>query len=164
MQFRTRIALEGNLSYRLSILNFLMGKATHEIYSAQGLSSHQWKVLSVLDAFAPMPAREILKWVTLDKAAISRAVQQLRALELADYRPHDSDGRFIDIVLTPKGRRVYRKMNENVAKLQAHVLAGMSPQQQDGLFELIDALESGLRSELASQPTPRRAARASAGG
>src|SRR4051794_16385906 len=72
------LALEANLSYRLSILNFLMGKATQRIYTAEGLSSHEWKVLSVLHRFAPMPAFEIAKWVTLDKAAISRAVRQLR--------------------------------------------------------------------------------------
>src|SRR3546814_6312609 len=66
---------------RLSMLNFLMVKATARIYTSKNLNAHQWKVLSVLYAHPPMPASDILKWVTLDKAAISRAVQQLQRLE-----------------------------------------------------------------------------------
>jgi DNA-binding MarR family transcriptional regulator len=138
---------ERNLSYRLSMLNFLMGKVTKDIYTAQGLSSHQWKVLSVLDAFAPMPAYEIAKWVTLDKAAISRAVRQLRDLRLVDNRPHATDARIIDLVLTKKGAQTYADMNKHASKLQARLFAGWSAEKLGLFFTVLDDIETRLRSE-----------------
>jgi DNA-binding MarR family transcriptional regulator len=142
--------LEANLSYRLSILNFLMGKATQRIYTAEDLTSHQWKVLSVLHRFAPMPAFEIARWVTLDKAAISRAVRQLRDKGLADRRPDGGNGRAIDIMLTPKGARLYERMTVETAALQRSLLAGAGKNAR--LFAAIDDIEARLRSKLGLPP------------
>ena len=52
------IRLDRNLSYNLSLLTFLMGKAAFDIYNSRDLTSGQWKVLSVLAAFGPMAARD----------------------------------------------------------------------------------------------------------
>jgi DNA-binding MarR family transcriptional regulator len=143
----SRLKFERNLSYRVSMLNFLMGKVTKEIYNAQGLTSHQWKVLSVVDAFAPIPAYEIAKWVTLDKAAISRAVRQLRDLRLVDLRPHATDARIIDIVMTKKGTQTYATMNKHASKLQARLLGGLSAERQALFFSILDEIEARLRPE-----------------
>lgn len=141
-----QLALSENLSYRLSMLHFLMSKATREIYGVHGLNSHQWKVLSVLYGLSRVSARDIAKWLTLDKAAISRAVQQLRELALADYVPNAADGRSVQIILTAKGKRLYAKMNRRVANLQNRLLAGLPPAKQRQFFEAIENLESALRS------------------
>jgi DNA-binding MarR family transcriptional regulator len=142
------LALEANLSYRLSILNFLMGKATQRIYTAEDLTSHQWKVLSVLHRFAPMPAFEIAKWVTLDKAAISRAVRQLRDRGLADRKLQRDDARTVDVLLTPKGARVYERMTQQTADLQKRLIAGTSAEETAKFFRLFGEIEARLRQEL----------------
>jgi DNA-binding MarR family transcriptional regulator len=149
------LALESNLSYRLSILNFLMGKATQRIYVAEGLTSHQWKVLSVLHRFAPMPAFEIAKWVTLDKAAISRAVRQLRDKGLASRKLQDSDARTVDIMLTTKGARLYERMTADTAELQKRLFADADPDDTERFFSLIEDVEIRLRSELGLPPPSR---------
>jgi DNA-binding MarR family transcriptional regulator len=151
------LALEANLSYRLSILNFLMGKATQRIYTAEGLSSHEWKVLSVLHRFAPMPAFEIAKWVTLDKAAISRAVRQLRDKGLADRKLHGADARTVDIVLTVKGARLYERMTHETAELQKRLMVGTGAEQQAQFFALVEKVEIRLREELGLPPRARAA-------
>ena len=143
------LLLEANLSYRLSILNFLMGKATQRVYTAEGLTSHQWKVLSVLHRFAPMPAFEIAKWVTLDKAAISRAVRQLRDHGLADRKLQGDDARTVDVLLTAKGARVYQRMTQQTAALQKRLLAGTGAEEAALFFRLFGEIEKRLREELA---------------
>ncbi len=80
------LALHANLSYRLSVVGFLLGRQTAQIYARHGLAVQQWKVLSVLFHHAPMTAVEIERWVTLDKSAISRAVAQLRRAGLVERR------------------------------------------------------------------------------
>jgi DNA-binding MarR family transcriptional regulator len=141
------LPLEDNLSYRLSILNFLMARATQKIYLAQGLSMHQWKVLTVLNRFAPMPATDVAKVVTLDKSAISRAVRQLLELGLASRSPHPRDARSIAISLTPKGVQVCRRMTERSAALQRGLLGAIPGAHVKVLFGCIDEIERRLRRE-----------------
>jgi DNA-binding MarR family transcriptional regulator len=139
------IRLDRNLSYNLSLLTFLMGKATFDIYDARGLTSGQWKVLSVLAAFGPLAAVDIGKRVTLDKAAISRAVRQLRDLKLADCRSHAVDGRSVEVVLTAKGRRTYGAMNREMTALQERLFEGISREHQRSFFTTADRLLARLR-------------------
>jgi hypothetical protein len=81
-------------------------------------AAHQWKVMSVLYGVATMPAFEVAKYVTLDKAAISRAVRQLLELGFAERALRQSDARRIDVSLTRKGRACYARMAAQIARLQ----------------------------------------------
>jgi DNA-binding MarR family transcriptional regulator len=146
------IRLDRNLSYNLALLTFLMGKASSDIYDSRELTSGQWKVLSVLAAFGPMAAVEIGKRVTLDKAAISRAVRQLRELKLASYRSHAVDGRCLEVILTAKGRRTYQAMNDEMMELQERIFEGVSRDHQRVFFATADKLLTRLRTELLSVP------------
>lgn len=143
------IRLERNLSYNLSLLTFLMGKASYAIYNSRGLTSGQWKVLSVLAAFGPMAAVGIGRRVTLDKAAISRAVRQLRELGLADYRDRPEDGRSVEVHVTPKGRRTYAAMNREMMELQRRVFAGVGRESERAFFATAEKLLANLREATA---------------
>lgn len=143
------IRLERNLSYKLSLLTFLMSKASYEIYNSRSLTSGQWKVLSVLAAFGPMAAVDIGRRVTLDKAAISRAVRQLRELGLADYRDRMVDGRSVEVLLTPKGRRTYGAMNDEMMELQAGLFEGVSRENERAFFATAEILLANLRQQTA---------------
>ena len=148
----SEIRLDRNLSYNLSLLTFLMGKASFEIYNSRNLTSGQWKVLSVLAAFGPMAGVDIGRRVTLDKAAISRAVRQLRDLDLADYRSNAADGRSVEVVLTAKGRRTYQAMNDEMMTLQDRLFEGVSAEAQRTFFSTADKLLGRLRAE-GTEPT-----------
>ncbi len=146
----SEISLEHNLSYNLSLLSFFMGKASYDIYTSRGLTNGQWKVLSVLVAFGPMAAVEIGKHVTLDKAAISRAVRQLRELGLTADRDRAHDGRSIEVLVTAKGRRTYATMNEEMVELQRRVFAGVGPEHEQAFFRTAETLLANLREMTAS--------------
>jgi DNA-binding MarR family transcriptional regulator len=148
----SEIRLDRNLSYNLSLLTFLMGKASFEIYNSRNLTSGQWKVLSVLAAFGPMAGVDIGRRVTLDKAAISRAVRQLRDLDLADNRSNAADGRSVEVVLTAKGRRTYQAMNDEMMALQERLFEGVSAEAQRAFFSTADKLLGRLRAE-GTEPT-----------
>ncbi|MFC3674291.1 MarR family winged helix-turn-helix transcriptional regulator [Ferrovibrio xuzhouensis] len=149
---KSAIRLDNNLSYKLSMLNFLMVKATARIYTSKNLNAHQWKVLSVLYAHQPMPASDILKWVTLDKAAISRAVQQLQRLELIERKLHPVDGRAVNISLSERGRQMYARMAEDMSRLQAELLAGLGEKKTQILFDAFSEIEQRLRGMALKTP------------
>jgi DNA-binding MarR family transcriptional regulator len=138
-------AFESNLSYRLSILNALLGKATAEIYNAEQLTTHQWKVMSVICNFAPIPASEVMRWVTLDKSAISRAVRKLHTQGLIERKLSDSDARISHIMPTRKGRDMNKRLVEKIATLQTGLLSSITDTRVRAMFEAFDQLEGQLR-------------------
>ena len=127
-----------------------MGKAASNIYGARGLTNGQWKVLSVLVAFGPMAPVDVGRHVTLDKAAISRAVRQLSELGLTNYRDRLDDGRSVEVLVTAKGRRTYAAMNAEMAELQRRAFAGISRETEQAFFGVAEMLLANLREITAS--------------
>src|SRR3979409_2406719 len=125
--------LDTNLSYRISILHSLLGKLTTRIYASRGLTSHQWKVLSILYNWPPMPAVRITNMVTLDKAAISRGVSGLLELRLPRRYLGGARGMTF-IALTEAGRTMYHSMASEMARLQRDLFAEVSHAEQNSFF------------------------------
>jgi DNA-binding MarR family transcriptional regulator len=148
--------LDTNLSYRISILHSLLGKLTTRIYAARGLTSHQWKVLSILYNWPPMPAVRITNLVTLDKAAISRGVSGLLRLKFA-RRYLDNASGMIFIALTDSGRATYRAMAAEMGNLQRELFVNVTDSKQKVFFETVRDIEHQLRA--ASGVTPLDAVR-----
>jgi DNA-binding MarR family transcriptional regulator len=141
------LPLDENFSYRLSMLNYLVGQRTAKIYQGEGLTAHQWKVMSVLYSATAMPAFEVARYVTLDKAAISRAVRQLLELGYAERALGRSDARRVDVSLTAKGRACYARMAARMARLQDSLFAEFGEKRKRDLFAAIDTLEAKLKGD-----------------
>lgn len=141
-----------NLSYRVSILHALIGKQTTSIYQSRDLTSHQWKVMSVLYSWPPMPASRITEMVTLDKAAISRAVVGLVKLKLAN-RKRDLPTGTINVILTDAGRSLYHDMMLEMYDIQQRIFAGLRADEMRALFSTFDKIEASLRAMLTRQET-----------
>ena len=137
--------LDTNLSYRISILHSLLSKLTTGIYASRGLTSHQWKVLSILYNWPPMPAVRITNMVTLDKAAISRGVSGLLKLKLA-RRYLDGESGMIFIALTESGRAKYRSMASEMAHLQRDLFAKVRNTEKNAFFAVLNKIEHSLRT------------------
>jgi DNA-binding MarR family transcriptional regulator len=150
--------LDSNLSYRISILHSLLGRLTTGIHASRGLTSHQWKVLSILYNWPPMPAVRITNLVTLDKAAISRGIAGLLALKLA-RRYLDEESGMILVALTDPGRAMYRAMAAEMADLQRRLFAKVREPERHSLFSTLDKVELALRAatDKASAPSSRGA-------
>lgn len=138
-------AFHDNLSYRLSMLHFLIGRRAAEVYGAEGLTTHQWKVLSVVCELAPLPASEVERWVTLDKSAISRAVKALVEGGLVSRQLSAHDGRTIDLLPTAAGRACNGRIARQMKKFQADLLARLPKRDAERLFGVLDRLERELR-------------------
>jgi DNA-binding MarR family transcriptional regulator len=139
-------AFRENLSYRLSMLHFLMGKRIAEVHGAAGLTTHQWKVLSVVCEFAPLLASGVERWVTLDKSAISRAVKALVEKRLVTRRMRLDDARAVDLMPTAAGRACNRRIARQVTELQSALLTRLKKGDEQRLFATFDALERELRA------------------
>jgi DNA-binding MarR family transcriptional regulator len=138
-----------NLSYRISIIHSLLGRRTTGIYASRRLTSHQWKVLSILYTWPPMHAARIVDLVTLDKASISRAITGLIKRGLATRKLRPATGA-ICVVLTPAGTKMYRAMELELDEIQRETFEALEEREQTAFFAIIDEIEAALRS--AKQP------------
>jgi DNA-binding MarR family transcriptional regulator len=140
--------LHENLAYRFSMLGFALGKAVAEIYGAEGLTAHQWKVISVVCHHAPLRASQIEPLVTLDKSAISRNIQALVNDGLIKRIPTSGDARAVDVEPTPKGRKIHSRIAQRTMELQAKLLREMPAKEVQALFHAFEHLETQLAKHL----------------
>ena len=138
-----------NLSYRISIIHSLLGRRTTGIYASRRLTSHQWKVLSILYTWPPMHAARIVDLVPLDKASISRAITGLIKRGLATRKLRPATGA-ICVVLTPASTKMYRAMEQELDEIQRETFKALEEREQTAFFAIIDEIEAALRS--AKQP------------
>lgn len=142
------LPLATNLGYRVSYLSVLLNRAISPVLAVHGITNQQWRVISVLSEVSPVTAQEVTRWVTLDKAAVSRAVRQLVDLGLIERRLHAADARHVPLHLTARGATVHRKVAREVAAMQEELLRAVRPGDTDTLFEVMRQLEEGLRLRL----------------
>ena len=142
------LRLDDNLAYRLSMVSSLMSKSVARVYSDAGLSPAQWKILNILHDHQPMTAQAIAQRTTLDKAAISRTVQQLLKQGLILRGLASAHTVSIEIRLSAAGHRLYTSLAVDAAKLQARVLDGIDEKSRAVLFEALSKVEQAARREL----------------
>jgi DNA-binding MarR family transcriptional regulator len=150
--------MKENLHYRLSMLTFLIGKATLPILVAHGISNHQWKVLGALYKIAPATAQQLTGLVTLDKSAVSRAVASLLELELIRRKSIAADGRTMHLFLTPRGKALYRRVEAELSAVQAAITADIHADGMSFLFASLDSIETRLKAAISAQPSAPDAA------
>src|ERR1700683_4274896 len=110
------LRLDDNLAYRLSLVNSFMSKAVARVYSDAGISPAQWKILSILHDYQPIAAQSIALKTTLDKAAISRTVQQLLKQGLIVRDLASAHAVSIEIRMSPAGHRLYTSLAVDAAR------------------------------------------------
>jgi DNA-binding MarR family transcriptional regulator len=137
---------DAKLAYRLSLLSFIVNKSTAKVYNGFGLSMHEWKVMSVLNAHAPMTGQAITQWVTLDKAAISRAIQLLLRKKLVQRKLTGFDARTVQINMTARGRSIYGTIARHTAALQADLVHDVSEADLRTLFKVLRQVEGRVRA------------------
>ncbi len=133
--------LDRFLPYRLSVLQLAVSRALAEIYGARfDLSRHEWRVLAVLGAEAPLTAGEVAARTSMDKVQVSRAVAKLQAAGQLARHPDRRDRRRAPLALTRKGRETYRRIVPLVRARERELLGVLTPEEARTLDVIMDRL------------------------
>jgi DNA-binding MarR family transcriptional regulator len=128
------------LFYKVALLNSSFSKIVTQEAARGGLSLLQFKVLSAIGSFAPLPAAKISESLTIDQAAISRTVRQLLDLKLITRRLSAQDGRVIELTLSRQGVKKYGEIAHRLDEYQDKLLQGFDAQQRAWLLATLDTL------------------------
>ncbi|WP_245259099.1 MarR family winged helix-turn-helix transcriptional regulator [Salinarimonas rosea] len=141
------LTLERFLPYRLNVLATTVSNALARIYAERfGITIPQWRIVATLGQFETRTARDIAAHAVMHKSTVSRAVASLAGRGIVERRPNADDMREELLALTPKGRGIYEAVAPEALAFERAVFTGLSPDERETLFGLIDRLDARMRS------------------
>ena len=135
------------LPYKVARLHAQYTRLLTRVSEENGLTLQQWKVFSALGSFEPIAASEVCRWLTTDKAIVSRVVRQLLERKLVKRRLHARDARLVEILLTQSGKALYAKMAAALDSVEAELLMDSDSSEIQSFHSILERLEARL-SEL----------------
>lgn len=144
---RLRLDLPNYLPYRITTVAALVRRALADIYRDDpGLNEPEWKVMTTLAHFGPLPSGDVGHYVTLDRVAVSRALTRMISLGLVTRTEFPGDQRMFTVDLTPAAARIYDRMAEQALAIEEPILDELDDGEIAELLRLLDKVESCFRS------------------
>ncbi len=134
--------------YKLSRLNAQISNALAQVYSGRfDLAPQEWKVMAALGENREMSAKEIAAFTSMEKMQVSRAVTELKKLELLVQTADEDDRRYSCLRLTTSGEKMYQEIVPLVIAREAFLLDALTEDELDqfnGFLEKITRKAASL--------------------
>ncbi len=113
-----------------------------------GITRAQWWVLFNLARHdgEPLNQNELAKMIELGSAAVGELIMRLEKAGFVERLSDPSDRRSKRVVIAPRGREVLDHMKRVARDSQAPIMAGISPDEQDVLNDLLSRMKKNLIS------------------
>lgn len=135
--------------YLPTVLARLVGRlraSANDFFGRQyGLTLLEWRILSLLAADGPASAYAIWTEGDLDKAAVSRALRELRQRDLVVREPVSGHSRGKALVsLTARGHDLYARTFDEVIARHDRLLGGLSAAEVEAFLAVARHLEAHI--------------------
>jgi DNA-binding MarR family transcriptional regulator len=139
------LALDQFLPYRLATLSDDMSRALARVYSERfDVSIPEWRVIANLGR-TPLGAGDLAKASSLDKPAVTRAIQRLELRGFVSRSTPDGDRRRAILALTQSGRALYAEISALALQWEARVLAQLPRADRDAFLSTLSTLQAALK-------------------
>jgi DNA-binding MarR family transcriptional regulator len=133
---------------------------TEAMSSRFGLKSAHWRIMALLGSRGPVSTRDLAKYLSTEKSAVSRATTELISRGLVLRVLHPVDRRLLMLHFSPKGKRLFEQMTSVALEFEDALLEHVSPEE----IAVLDTVLGKLRSAaLNFEKKNARAARRKAG-
>jgi MarR family transcriptional regulator, transcriptional regulator for hemolysin len=134
-------------------LFFRLWRASHtriaQALESIGLTPPRFALLNVLGARKGAIQQEIGAAMGIDPSTMVSLIDELETSGLAKRRPHPTDRRAREVVITPKGRRALERARRLATEVDDEVLRGLTAAERRQLLTLLRrALDSAPSQSL----------------
>lgn len=163
------LVLDDLLLYRLSRLLAVGGSPVIRLCEGRfGITRREWRVLATLveRGCEGLGSSQLAELAQLDRARTSRAVGSLVAKGLISRSQPGGDKRQVMLRLTEAGRAIHTELFPMVRKINAHLMAALTPQAAQAFDESLARLQAqadALLPSAADLPKADRRRRAASG-
>jgi len=133
MSQRNASPLDDSVGYWVHRLHRAMNSAFQRRLLALGVTPPEWTVLVHCSLGIASPA-ELAERIDIDRAAISRLLDQMEGKGLIAQEPHPSDGRCTLVGLTPVGRDLVPKLVSQSREVNQQFLRHLSKEERAELL------------------------------
>jgi DNA-binding MarR family transcriptional regulator len=134
-------ALDRTLTYRLHLLHKLTDLESQRLYPSEtGLSLGDGRCLAALGSFEPLSVNRLAQLANLNKAQASRSAQWLADEGFVAKSDVPGDGRGVELRLTPKGRKAWRRTMDFIDARNQAIFGCLSDRERELLGGLLDRL------------------------
>ena len=102
-----------------------------------GLTPASFGLLNLLGARSGATQRELGSAMGIDPSTMVSLIDELETAGLAKRRPHPTDRRAREVVITPKGRRLLERGRQMALQVEDEVLGGLSAGERRQLLRLL---------------------------
>src|SRR3954452_11101273 len=127
--------------YLMVVSNGLVWHSSRLYVKHLGIGLNECRILTILADSGPMPAVEISRILSINKGAVSRALQ---VLEQKGYVGADSDSYRRRIGLTAKSRPIHRQIVAIARTREALLLTGFSAAEKDTLLKYLRRMQDNI--------------------
>jgi len=137
--------LEQYFTYRIARLNALLNQqGTSLLGEMCDLTLGQWRVMAAIGTNSAQTSKQLFDVTKIDPGLISRLVRQLEQAEHLRTERNETDRRLLNVVLTAKGKRLFRKVFPVMANRQNTLFREFSEDEFETLNRLLDKLQDAV--------------------
>jgi DNA-binding MarR family transcriptional regulator len=122
-----------------------MAMAAEAAYYRHGVRSGQQFILRCLWHKDGLTPGEVAKQLELATPTVTRAASRMEAAGLLHRAPHPDDARLVRLCLTAKGRALESTIAEEIRRLTARALDGLSDDERKNLIAALNTITANLR-------------------
>jgi MarR family transcriptional regulator for hemolysin len=148
----------GGLGFLLDRVAHSLSRAFADALAPSGLTSTGLGLLTALRRWEPLSQTELAAFLGVERQQILHLVDALEQRGLVERRARPGDRRVWDVSITPAGRRLHDEALGPVREHEQATFAGLTPDQQRQLTELLTALAPAGRYPEVLKPPRRRPA------
>jgi DNA-binding MarR family transcriptional regulator len=115
------------------------------LHEQAGLTTSEWRVMSVLESFQPLSTNMVMAYTTMNKVAVSRAVSSLVERGYIERGVNEEDGRLLRLEFSEEGRVAFKKMSELVLGWSGSLLETLTAEEIQLFKQLLGKLRERMR-------------------
>lgn len=133
--------------YRMVLAAKLFDRRIDEMLTETGeLTLQQWRVVSQLGLLSTGTVRSLANGAAVDRAEVSRAVQELTRLGLVKRRENEADKRSPSFVLTDAGQKAFLAVRKPIGSFIEDLVDGLDPKELEAANRVLWAITKGCLS------------------
>ncbi len=111
-----------------------------QMFTRFGLKSAHWRIMSLLGSQGPVSTRDLAKYLSTEKSAISRATTELISRGYVLRVLHPLDRRLLMLHFSPKGKRLFEQMGAVALEYEDALLRHVTPEEVAALDAILGKL------------------------
>lgn len=147
---RAAAGLEPTLLYMMKQVELAARARLEDIFRPIGMTALQYTALTVLERHAGISSAQLARNSFVTAQTMTDMIVALEGRGLIERHRDPADGRRLLVVLTGAGRALLDRYRDEVSRLEARMLTGLTPEQAAELRSTLGV----CRANLADRPAP----------